>query len=199
MPTNDASFFSSPPSSVPPSPSYHRQLLRWRGLSRLDQLAVASATVLGVGFSPWAPGTLGTGVAVLCFYRLRFSLEHQALGEQPMFWLFLLLVLAFGSWAAKRVTELLATPDASCIVLDEWLGFGVAAASLGTAPEGWLLAFLVFRFLDIVKPPPIRQLDGWSKTQVGFKAGFGVLADDLLAGGVTLLLMCGLQRFFSFF
>jgi phosphatidylglycerophosphatase A len=54
---------------------------------------------------------------------------------------------------------------------------------------GWIAAaFVVFRFFDIAKPPPIRQLDR------ALKNGFGVMADDLLAAGYTLLAVAVMQR-----
>jgi phosphatidylglycerophosphatase A len=51
-----------------------------------------------------------------------------------------------------------------------------------------VVAFLLFRFFDIVKPPPIRQLDA------GLKNGFGVMADDILAAGYALLAFAVGQR-----
>jgi len=51
------------------------------------------------------------------------------------------------------------------------------------------LAFVLFRFFDVVKPPPIRQVDA------RFKGGVGVMLDDLLAAGYTLLVMALVIRF----
>jgi phosphatidylglycerophosphatase A len=50
-------------------------------------------------------------------------------------------------------------------------------------------AFVVFRFFDIVKPPPIRWFEG------RFKGGWGVMVDDVVAAGYTLMLLAAVQRF----
>ncbi len=75
-------------------------------------------------------------------------------------------------------------PDHSGIVFDEVVGFLVAAASLLPGQSvaagplwAWLLAaFIAFRFFDIVKPPPIRQLDR------SLHGGLGIMLDDFVAG-----------------
>ena len=63
---------------------------------------------------------------------------------------------------------------------------------LGLVPDGFgaqLVAFLLFRFFDVVKPPPIRQADR------RFKSASGVMFDDLLAGAYTVLLFYLWERF----
>jgi phosphatidylglycerophosphatase A len=82
----------------------------------------------------------------------------------------------------------LGVADHGAMVWDEIVAFAVV---LVFTPSGWewqLGAFLLFRFFDIVKPPPIRYFDR------RLKNGFGVMFDDLLAAGYTLLVLAVAQR-----
>lgn len=93
-----------------------------------------------------------------------------------------------GTWAAARVCEQKQSRDHQTIVVDELLGMGVA--TFGLYPNWTTIAvgFFLFRFFDIAKIPPVRAVDRWSKSQASFAwAGFGVLADDVLAGLQTRL------------
>ena len=74
------------------------------------------------------------------------------------------------------------------IVWDEVVAFLVVLFFVGDDAWSIAVAFVVFRFFDIVKPPPIRQLDR------SLKNGVGVMADDLLAAGYTLLVLAILHR-----
>jgi phosphatidylglycerophosphatase A len=104
-------------------------------------------------------------------------------------------------WAADRAESLFRKQDDGRIVIDEVAGQLVTltpvlaltaaspdgAATIAVAGQTWWLlvvtAFVVFRLLDIWKPGPI----GWAERR--FKGGFGVMADDLLAGLFGAILM----------
>jgi phosphatidylglycerophosphatase A len=144
------------------------------------------AHVLGLGFgaglAPFAPGTFGTLVAI----PLALLFEAQ-LGDAG----FLAAIIAcalIGIWACDVTGRDLGVPDHGAIVWDEVVAFMLVLWFVGTSPLRVAVAFAVFRFFDIVKPPPIRQLDA------ALKNGFGVMADDLLAAGYTLLVLALLQR-----
>ncbi|MGE4293137.1 MAG: phosphatidylglycerophosphatase A [Desulfovibrio sp.] len=140
-------------------------------------LAVSLATLGPVGRIPFAPGTWGSAAAVLlapfCFVSL------------PLWGrlLLLLAVLLVGTWAAGRAEQALSRKDPGCVVIDEVLGQWTALLpatlpSIIHFPRLWeyALAFVLFRFFDILKPFPIRQVE---RTLPG---GFGIMADDLVAG-----------------
>jgi phosphatidylglycerophosphatase A len=123
----------------------------------------------GAGLSPWAPGTLGTLAAVPLYLLLAGLPLAGYLGV-------LLLFFALGLWACGKTARELNAHDPSAIVWDEILGFLLTMAA---APPGWLwmaLGFVLFRFFDILKPWPIRELDR------RVSGGLGVILDDLLAG-----------------
>jgi phosphatidylglycerophosphatase A len=138
----------------------------------------------GAGLFPRAPGTAGTLLAV------------------PLWWVFggssdpvlLLAVLAFlfglGVWACGVTGRHLGVPDHGAMCWDEVVAFLLV---LAIAPQdlGWqAAAFVLFRAFDILKPPPIRQADR------RWKGGFGVMFDDLLAAGYTLLVLAIVKRVF---
>jgi phosphatidylglycerophosphatase A len=129
----------------------------------------------GVGLAPFAPGTLGTLLAFPLFALIDACCEP--LTQLSILVAFFLL----GVWACHHTGRALGTADHGGMVWDETVAFLLV---LFFTPAGWLwqaAAFVLFRFFDIVKPPPIRHFD---RT---LKSGFGVMFDDLLAAGYTLL------------
>jgi len=135
----------------------------------------------GSGLPRAAPGTWGTLLAWLLFLRL-----DQSLG--PWTWsLVVAAMLAVGAYAAQVTGARLGVADSGHIVIDEIVAFWIVLLLLpGHAARGGFLlvaAFALFRFFDIVKPPPIRALDA------RFKNGAGVMADDLVAAFYTLLVL----------
>lgn len=147
------------------------------------------ATALGFGLSPVAPGTMGTLVGVAVVY---FSNPLQ-LSWKVLIWS---VLLVSGTWSASVIDQLTHKKDNQKIVIDEVVGYGITA---WTAQNHWstlIAAFLLFRFFDIFKLPPVRQIDQWSKNRTvskSFWSGFGVMADDLVAGFQALLVILFLQ------
>jgi len=136
----------------------------------------------GAGLAPFAPGTFGTLVAIPIAMLLRAHLPDPA---------FAATIVAFaviGVWAAGVTGRNLGVPDHGAIVWDEVVAFLVVLYFVGGDFGHVGLAFLVFRYFDIVKPPPIRELDA------AMKNGFGVMVDDLVAAGYTLLVLAILKR-----
>ncbi len=130
----------------------------------------------GSGLAPRAPGTAGTLLAVPLAWGLKTLPPGLFAG---------VLVAAFllGVLVCDRVGRRLGVTDHGAMVWDEFVGYWVAVALVPNAP-GWLLAgFVLFRFFDILKPWPIGPLE---KRLPG---GWGVMVDDVVAGGVTAALL----------
>jgi len=136
----------------------------------------------GSGLSPFAPGTMGTLVAVPFIFALK------ALGN-PGFWIALLLLFLLGVYLCGSVSRKLGVHDHGGIVWDEMVGYWLSAAFVPLQWPWLLAAFLLFRFFDILKPWPIRQLD---KKVSG---GFGIMIDDVVAALFTVLVLAALQSF----
>lgn len=136
----------------------------------------------GCGLARVAPGTWGTLWAWIAFAVLQQWVPDR-IGH------LILLSLPLGWWAVTVTARNLRSMDPSCIVWDEIVCFWIVLWLL--TPAGWLgqlCAFALFRFFDAVKPGPMAWADRTFK-DVGWRGGFGILADDLLAAFCTLLVL----------
>ena len=131
----------------------------------------------GAGLAPVAPGTFGTLLAIPIAMVLRADVPDA------LFLVAIVVFLALGVWASSVTGRDLGVPDHGAIVWDEMVAFLLVLYFVGDDAVKGTLAFLLFRVFDSVKPPPIRQLDA------AMKNGAGVMLDDLLAAGYTLLVL----------
>ena len=144
-------------------------------------------TGLGTGYLPIAPGTWGSGaVCLICFGVLWLSNGNQVYTTGIMAGLAVLAAIgcvALGSFAE----EAFARKDPRPCTIDEWAGQALALCALpfGTTWAEWLIclgiAFFAFRFFDVTKLAPARQAER-------LPHGWGILADDLVAGVYANLL-----------
>jgi phosphatidylglycerophosphatase A len=140
---------------------------------------------LGSGLSPRAPGTMGT-LAAFPLYWLITLIPHMS---TKIYLIGLLWAFGIGVMVCEKTGRTLGEADYGGIVWDEIVAFLLVLfftpmAGSFTTPTGifWnVLAFSLFRFFDIVKPPPIRHFD------IHWHGGLGVMFDDILAAGYTLL------------
>jgi phosphatidylglycerophosphatase A len=130
------------------------------------RFALLLATAGGVGYVPFAPGTFGSMVGVALWALLRTSVAAQAIA--------IVVLFVLGSWSGTVAEHHFGRTDPSQVVIDEVVGILI---TLFLVPVGWLgalLAFLLFRLSDIVKPFPSNRLER-------LHGGFGVMADDAMA------------------
>jgi phosphatidylglycerophosphatase A len=153
--------------------------------------AIITGTFLGSGLLPKMPGTWGTIAAMpLCWW-----LAPESIPLKLLVW-FVLLVA--GTWAGKKFQDLFGVADNQNIVIDEAVGVGLTSLLLARDSHWglWFLAFGLFRLFDIVKLPPVGAIDRWSKgTDNAWRGGFGVMADDLVAGIQGLIVLSLIQYF----
>jgi phosphatidylglycerophosphatase A len=137
-------------------------------------LARFLATGCFVGHLPLAPGTWGSILALVLGYLFL-----------PGSWLLqlsvILVIFFLGVWTSSAAEKSYGH-DGRPIVIDEVLGMLVVLFILPKEVGFYLAAFILFRFFDIVKPPPSRQMES-------LPAGWGVMMDDLLAGIYGFLVM----------
>jgi phosphatidylglycerophosphatase A len=137
----------------------------------------------GSGLSPVAPGTVGTLWAWLAYLAMQLWLGPAAIA-----WI-VLLSLPVGWWACTVAARNMRMLDPGNIVWDEVVAFWLILVVL--MPAGWkdqLAAFVLFRFFDAVKPGPVAWADRQFKG-FGWRGGFGIVADDLVAAFCTLLVI----------
>ena len=128
-------------------------------------------TGAGAGYFPWAPGTAGTLVAI----PLSLGLNRIAWASFYLALLTLIAFVAFATWLCQIGEAIFAGKDCPKIVIDEIAGFLVANFDSPAGLKPVLLAFLLFRFFDIIKPFPAGRAERIS-------GGVGVILDDLIAG-----------------
>jgi phosphatidylglycerophosphatase A len=132
----------------------------------------------GAGLFPKAPGTAGTLLAVVPAWLIAgWSLPAKAA--------FISALFIFGVWICGESARRLQSHDHPAIVWDEVVGYLATCLMLPAEPLWLLLAFVLFRFFDIVKPWPIRDLDH------RLRGGIGIMLDDIVAAAfaATCLLL----------
>jgi len=148
-----------------------RKAFRQSGLS--GKTVFALSTWFGLGFAPIAPGTCGTlGAIPLILVMHEVGVVFRAL--------LLVLLVGLAIWSAHCYRELSREKDPSAVVIDEVAGLSVAMFLLPPTGPGLALGFVLFRFFDIVKPFPIRRVER-------LRGGYGIVADDLVAGLYALV------------
>ena len=135
------------------------------------------ATLGGIGYARPAPGTWGSAAALIPAWFIQ-------LWGGP--WLLLgaaLIAFALGCWAAEAHIRATGREDPSEVVIDELAGQWLVLVPAAPEPLPFLVGFLLFRLLDIVKPWPAS----WADAHV--HGGLGAMLDDLLAATYGLLAM----------
>lgn len=132
------------------------------------------ATVGGIGRVPRLPGTVASVVGVGLAWLLSPNPAMQIAG--------CLAVTGLGFWSAGPAAKSMGVKDPPAVVIDEVAGMMIGLVLLPATWKTYLAGFFLFRILDIFKPGPIRRLER-------LPGGAGIMADDLLAGVVTNLLL----------
>jgi phosphatidylglycerophosphatase A len=148
--------------------------------ARAPVWATLVATFFGVGYFKPGPGTWGSATAVLLWAALAHQLPQPART-------FTVIVLAFfvtliGIPAATTVARAFAKKDPQFVVIDEVAGQLITLISAPLTWKTFLAGFILFRAFDIVKPPPVRQLEKLPE-------GTGIVLDDVAAGLYALGVM----------
>ena len=130
-------------------------------------LALLVATACGVGYAPLAPGTFGSAAGLVLWWLLPRDPWSQGVA--------IVLLFVGGSLAGNVAERHFKRADPGQVVIDEVMGMLI---TLFMNPVGWkglLVAFLLFRVADVIKPYPANRLEG-------LPGGWGVMADDGMAG-----------------
>ncbi len=150
------------------------------------------ATCFGLGYFWPAPGTWASAAALPLAWIIVLVLGPGGLTFAT------LAVAMIGVWAGGAYAAWSGKRDPREVVIDEvagqWLALAlVAAVERSLSPLALGIAFLAFRFFDIVKPEPARRAEN-------LRGGWGVMADDLVAGayaGLTTIVALLLIRWFG--
>ena len=142
----------------------------------------------GSGLSRWAPGTVGT-----LWAWAAFVVADQWLTTAQWGWV-IAASLPLGWWACTRTAQHLGTADPGAIVWDEVVAFWLILwLVMPVGLLGQAVAFGLFRFFDAAKPGPVGWADRAYKLRpgqaIGWRQGWGILFDDLVAALCTLLVI----------
>jgi phosphatidylglycerophosphatase A len=145
--------------------------------------ALALGTWFGCGYSPKAPGTVGSVAALAIAIALH---DWVGLGSWGLLGLSVVSLAPF-IWAAQETSRVTGSDDPQIVVADEVVGQWIALG--GATAWNWksyLAALALFRLFDIWKPAPVRQLER-------LHGGVGIIADDVMAGvyAALVLLLAG--------
>jgi phosphatidylglycerophosphatase A len=147
------------------------------------------STMMGIGYSPIAPGTAGSLAAMLVWWFLPASplLVH---------FIFILVLFLIGTWASSITEQDWIRcygddkgHDPQVVVIDEAVGVFIAVFVIPKSLYYAIAAFVLFRFFDIVKPFPINRSQKLS-------GGWGIMIDDVIAGiysNILIQLYCVLD------
>jgi len=145
---------------------------------RLQRLILFFVTGAGTGYLPWFPGTVATLLAV----PVSLALNRLAAHSISLSLLTLTAWIAVATWFCRKGEEIFKEKDSPRIVTDEMAGFLLAnflsPAGLGTTA----VAFILFRFFDIIKIFPAGRAEK-------IEGGLGVILDDLIAGLYTFVVI----------
>ena len=135
----------------------------------MNRFFLIIATGFGVGYSPIAPGTLGTLVAVPIYYFLSDI-------PSPLYEITLIGFIFLSVWISEKAEIFFEKKDDQRIVIDEIVGFLITMLWIPKTTRFIIIGFFLFRLFDILKPFPIRR------TERKLRGGFGVVLDDVVAG-----------------
>jgi len=141
------------------------------------------STVFFIGYLPLVPGTFGSIAAVGLFYLLKPA-------GLAVYFLAILLIIFLGLLTAGKTEKLLNKKDPSCIVIDEVMGMLIALSFMPADLKIVVLAFIIFRILDMLKPYPAIRLQN-------LHGAIGVMGDDLVAGIYTNIVLQIILKFAS--
>jgi phosphatidylglycerophosphatase A len=136
------------------------------------------ATAFGAGYSPIAPGTAGSAVALAILWLVPFSRTGLIV--------YFAAVTIAGTWAAHLVEAAAREKDPGAIVVDEVAGMTLSVLLLPLTPSVLLAGFVLFRIFDVVKPFPANRAQA-------LPGGLGVMIDDLIAGLYVLLVLVAVR------
>ncbi len=148
-------------------------------------LKLCLATLFGLGFLPVAPGTWGSLGALALFFLFEHFFAHFVL--IILFVLFLFISFPLSAFGAQYLDD----PDPGAVVIDELIGLWFVLLPIllifdGLSLIDYTAGFALFRFFDVLKPPPIKQTQR-------LPGAFGIVADDLAAGLISAILIAAVK------
>jgi phosphatidylglycerophosphatase A len=132
------------------------------------------STFFYTGYFPLIPGTAGSIAGLGIYFLIKNNIS--------VYCLTLAGLLILGFWSSGRQEQLMQKKDPSCVVIDEVCGMLLSLIFLPYNIKLVIIAFLIFRILDTLKPFPVGRLER-------MKGGPGIMLDDIAAGIYTNIIL----------
>jgi len=140
----------------------------------MKKISRAVATLLFVGYFPFAPGTVASGAAVLVYLGCGKS--------TALYFTITVISLLLGFWSSSRAECSFSRKDPPQIVIDEFSGMLLAYLFIPFDIKLIVAGFVLFRIFDVFKIPPIKRLESLPK-------GYGIMLDDIAAAILTNIIL----------
>jgi phosphatidylglycerophosphatase A len=162
------------------------ELAEGESRSHSPRWAMLTATCFGIGRMRPGPGSWASAATVVLWAALAYNLTPAL--RAPFAIALALLVTLIGIPAATRVARASGLKDPQFVVIDEVAGQLITLIAVPLAWKTFLAGFILFRSFDIIKPPPVRQLEALPE-------GAGIVIDDVAAGLYAFVVMHLLLHF----
>lgn len=150
-------------------------------------------TAFYAGYFPVAPGTAGTFVAMVLYIAENMILTDTPQSQLNVINLIIVLLLIYPSIKLGDAAEkFYKSKDPQQVVLDEVMGYWIGVLFIPFSFSAAMMAFVLFRIFDIIKPFPARRLES-------LKGGLGIMIDDYIAGIYTCIVMHAIVYFLGFY
>jgi phosphatidylglycerophosphatase A len=158
-----------------------------RSEARAPVWASLVATLFGIGRLGPGPGTWASAITVLLWAAVAHALPPTATIVLAI--ALATVIISVGIFSSSLVARASGSKDPQTVVIDEMAGQLIALIAVPVTWKTFLAGFILFRAFDIIKPPPVRQLERLPE-------GTGIVLDDVAAGIYALIVMQILLRFF---
>ncbi len=146
----------------------------------IQRLSEQISTVFGIGYTVYAPGTIGSLFGLLLYMFIK---------DLSVVWYVTFIVVLFliGVLVSDVMEDVYGIKDPSFVVIDEVVGMLISMIAIPYSPLVAILGFLLFRIIDITKIPPLNWLEK-------LHGGFGIMIDDAVGGLIVNIILQVLFR-----
>ncbi len=146
----------------------------------INRISEHISTVFGVGYTAYAPGTMGSLFGLLIYMFLKDT-------SLFVYVFFVVALFIVGVFVSDVMEQIYGIKDPSFVIIDEVAGMLIAFISVPYSPLVAILGFLLFRIIDISKLPPLNILE-----KIG--GGFGIMIDDAVGGLMVNIILQVISR-----
>jgi phosphatidylglycerophosphatase A len=162
-----------------------------RPFTLLSFIRRTSASLMYLGYFPFASGTVGSAITVIGIWFLNhkypcfFSPAHLM-----QYWLAIMAVIAVSIFLSSKSKDVFGSDDPSQVIIDELAGQFITFFMIPISLKVLVTGFVLFRFFDIVKPFPVHKFEELDD-------GVGIVMDDVAAGVYANICLMGILAGYS--